>query len=114
MQILSSVAHALVHKKYINVCIDDKNLENLKGYSKTLKFVSCDKADIVFTAEDSGMDKKCKTNIIFSTSYYLYSHSSVMTGAFFWQKGRPNIIFRKKQLKYLGINLPKNFNKYIE
>ncbi len=114
MQILSSVAHAMIHKKYINVCIDDKHFENLKAYSKTLRFVSCDKADIVFTAKDSKMDKKCKTNLIFSTSYYLYEHSYMMTGVFFWQKGRPNIIFRKKRLDLLGINLPKNFQKYIE
>ncbi|MFK5881738.1 MAG: hypothetical protein QM482_05950 [Sulfurospirillum sp.] len=113
-QILSSIAHSLVHKKNVNICIDDKNFKGIEKYEKNLKLVSCGKADIVFTSKDSDIDKKCKTSLIFSTSYYLYEHSPVIVGAFFWQKGRPNIIFREKQLKSLGINLPKDFKKYIE
>ncbi len=113
-QILSSIAHTLVHKRNINICIDDKNLKGIEKYSKTLKLVSCGKADIVFTSNDNEIDKKCKTSLIFSTSYYLYEHSPMVVGAFFWQKGRPNIIFRKKQLEHLGIVLPKNFKKYVE
>ena len=113
-QILSSIAHSLVHKKSVNMCIDDKKFKNIKKYAKNIKLVSCAKADIVFTSKDSDMKRKCKTSLIFPTSYYLYKHSPMMVGAFFWQKGRPNIIFREKQLEHLNIKLPKNFEKYIE
>ena len=113
-QILSSIAHSLVHKRSVNICIDDKNFVGIKKYTKNLNVVSCGKADIVFTSKDDNMDKKCKTSLIFSTSYYLYEHSPMIVGAFFWQKGRPNIIFRQKQLENLGINLPKDFRKYVE
>ena len=113
-QILSSIAHSLVHKKSVNICIDDKNFKCLGKYAKGLNIVSCGRADIVFTSKDKDISKKCKTSLIFSTSYYLYEHSPMIVGAFFWQKGRPNIIFRQKQLKHLGIILPKNFQKYID
>ncbi len=113
-EILSSIAHTLIHKKYIKVCVNDKKLAGVSKYCKTLKFVSCSKADIVFTSKDDNISKKCKTNLIFSTSYYSYEHSPMVVGAFFWQKGRPNIIFRKKKLEHLSIKLPKEFQKYIE
>jgi len=113
-QILSSIAHSLVHKKSVSVCIDDKNFKGIQKYEKNLKLVSCNKADIVFISKNDDIDKKYKTHLVFSTSYYLYKHSPLIVGAFFWQKGRPNIIFREKQLVHLGINLPKNFKKYVE
>ncbi len=113
-QILSSIAHSLVHKKSVNICIDDRNFKGIGKYAKSLNVVSCGRADIVFTSKDNDINKKCKTSLIFSTSYYLYEHSPMIVGAFFWQKGRPNIIFRQKQLKHLDIALPKNFQKYID
>ena len=113
-QILSTIAHALVDKNSLNVCLDDKDLESSKKYAKSLKFVSCSKADIVFTSKAKDVDTKCKTGLVFATSYYLYRHSPMVVGAFFWQKGRPSIIFRKKQLKKLGIKLPGEFSKYVE
>jgi len=113
-QILTAIAHTLVHKKNVNIYMDDSAFDGAKKYIKSLKFVSCDKADIVFISKDGDMDKKCKTTLIFSTSYYLYEHSPMIVGAFFWQKGRPNIIFRRKRLDMLGIILPPSFRKYLE
>ena len=113
-QILSTIAHALVDKNSINVCLEDKDLESSKKYAKSLKFVSCSQADIAFTSQEKETKMKCKTGLVFATSYYLYRHSPMVVGAFFWQKGRPNIIFRKKQLKKLGIKLPREFDKYVE
>ena len=113
-QILSTIAHALIDKDSLNVCLDDKDLESPKKYAKSLKFVSCSKADIVFTSKTKDINMKCKTGLVFATSYYLYRHSPMVVGAFFWQKGRPNIIFRKKQLEKLGIKLPREFSKYVE
>ena len=113
-QLLSTIAHGLVHKRVINVCVDDPSLKGAGKYFKKMKLVSCDKADVVFTLHDKSIMKKCKTSLIFSTSYYLFEHSPMIVGAFFWQKGRPNIIFRKKQLKHLGINLPKDLMMYTD
>ncbi len=113
-KILSTIAHALVDKNSLNVCLDDKDLNSSRKYAKSLKFVSCSKADIVFTSKVEDINMKCKTGLVFATSYYLYRHSPMVVGAFFWQKGRPNIIFRKKQLEKLGIKLSREFNKYVE
>jgi len=113
-QLLSTIAHGLVHKREINVCVDDPSLKGVGKYFKNINIVSCGKADLVFTSHDKDIMQKCKTNLVFSTSYYLYEHSPMIVGAFFWQKGRPNIVFREKRLSHLGISLPKNLRQYAD
>ena len=52
---------------------------------------------------------------IFVRKYYLLQrYKNRAVGGFYWQKGRPNIIFEEKSLKKFGIILPESFQRYVE
>ncbi len=46
--------------------------------------------------------------------YGMLRHVSRAVGAYFWQKGRPNIIMIRSRLSRAGIRLPAEFDRYIE
>lgn len=81
--------------------------------SKYIKTVfNCEEADLILTHKN--YFTKCKNKMIFTTNYLMFKNLPHAVGAFFYQKGRPNIIFRKNELKKFHITLPKEFDKYIE
>jgi len=113
-KIMDKISTALIHKNEILVFIKDKKNVEITKHSNHLKEVSsCNEADIIFT---DGKEKiKCnKKVLVFATNYLAFRKSPKAIGAFFYQKGRPNIIFRKENLKKHNITLPKEFEKYIE
>jgi len=69
-------------------------------------------ADLIITNKyvDFTVDKP-----IFVRKYYLLQkYKNRAVGGFYWQKGRPNIIFEEKSLKKFDITLPERFQQYIE
>jgi hypothetical protein len=46
--------------------------------------------------------------------YELLKSYSQAIGAYFWQKGRPNIVMIRQRLRRVGIRLPSDFERYIE
>lgn len=59
-------------------------------------------------------DDISKKTILFTTEYNLLSKDERIIGAFFWQKGRPNLLFLRDRLKKADLKLGKEFNKFIE
>jgi len=37
-----------------------------------------------------------------------------VVGGFFWQKGRPNIIFLERRIKALHIQLPQDLQEFVD
>ena len=74
----------------------------------------CQEADIVVLNDLSGLPKSCQGKLLFTTRYRTYVENKSIIGAFFWQKGRPNIIFRRSLLEENHILLSSSFNKFIE
>ena len=52
--------------------------------------------------------------ILITTEYSLLIKEPRVVGAFFWQKGRPNILFVRKRMQEVNITLGREFDKYIE
>ncbi len=52
--------------------------------------------------------------ILISTEYSLLAKEPRIVGAFFWQKGRPNILFIRERMEKANIVLGHEFDKYIE
>ncbi len=46
--------------------------------------------------------------------YRLLKSYSLAVGAYFWQKGRPNIVMIRQRLQRMRIRLPHDFERYIE
>ena len=73
----------------------------------------CSNADLVILSTISEIPEECSNKILFGTRYSHLKNPNVI-GSFFWQKGRPNILFYEKRLQKNNIKLDPSFNKYIE
>ncbi len=89
-------------------------IKSLKAYPGDLIIVKdCTKADIVILSSTKDIPATCEGKILFGTRYSHLKDKRVI-GAFFWQKGRPNILFYKDRLDENNIKLDSSFDKYIE
>lgn len=52
--------------------------------------------------------------IIITTEYSLLVKDTRILGAFFWQKGRPNLLFLRERMQKANVTLDHEFDKYIE
>jgi len=73
-----------------------------------------EKADllVLYRTENIRVDRP-----IFAASYRILRHyhrSDRSIGGFYWQKGRPNLIFYERALKRYRLILPKIFERYKE
>ena len=107
--VIKNIAHKNTPKVYLHV-----EIESIKKYPKDLKITTnCSDADVVVLSTLKNIPSTCKDKILFGTRYSHLKNNNVV-GAFFWQKGRPNILFYKKRLDKYNIRLGSGFDKYIE
>ncbi len=101
-------------KKVIYVWLDNpKRKDVFKKISRVEIVDNRDKADILilYNTFDVPDDNK----IIFADGYLVFEHfKDRLVGGFYWQKGRPNLVFLKKNLKDHNITLPESLKDYIE
>jgi len=91
-----------------------KKIASVTKYPNTLKIVKeCALADIVLLSSIEDIPKGCEGKLLFGSRYQHLKNPHVI-GAFFWQKGRPNILFYKSRLEKYHISLDKSYDKYIE
>ena len=91
-----------------------KGIESIQKYPGNLKIVTeCKDADIVILSTIKEIPKECSKKILFGSRYAHLKNPNVI-GSFFWQKGRPNILFYQQRLKNYNIKLDSSFDKYIE
>lgn len=72
----------------------------------------CEEAEIVVMTHSS-IPKHCRTKIVFGTRYR-HLEVDYILGAFFWQKGRPNLLFRQEKLDEHNIVLIDSLAEYVE
>jgi hypothetical protein len=91
-----------------------KQIKSITNYKEKFNIVDdCSKADIVLLSTTNDIPSTCKNKILFGTRYSHLKNKNVV-GSFFWQKGRPNILFYKSRLLKNNIKLDSSFDKYIE
>jgi len=111
--IFNMIVKNITKKPNANVYIHTK-VDALQKYPRGLKIINtCCMADIVIISTIDNLPQQCQEKIIFGTRYSHLKNPSVV-GAFFWQKGRPNILFYQERLEKKNIQLDSSFNKYIE
>ena len=111
--IFNMLVKSISSKTYPNIYMH-KNIKSLEKNSKDLNLIKvCKDADVVLLSTIKNIPKDCDGKILFGTKYSHLKNKNVV-GAFFWQKGRPNILFYKNRLKKYNIKLPAKFDKYIE
>jgi len=101
------------HKNIVRVWVDKESKKTVLERIKNIKVVTSSlEADICLVFKS----KNIETNkVIFVGSYALLKYYKESTiGGFFWQKGRPNILFLKNNLDKYNVKLPAKFSKYVE
>jgi hypothetical protein len=113
-KIMGKISSVLIKKENTSVLTNDARNEEIVSYSMKMKNISsCNNADMIIT-HTKDIPKCDKEVLIFVTNYLAFKALPEAVGAFFYQKGRPNIIFREENLAKYNIVLPSEFNKYIE
>lgn len=113
-KIIDKISMELTKKEKVSVFTNDiRNLYIIKISKHLNREKDCQKADLVLTKEQKL--PLCNNNtLIFATDYLAFKKLPEAIGAFFYQKGRPNIVFRKEILAKHNIVLSKEFEKYID
>jgi len=120
IRIMESLARLVTHKENPGVYIDTGKRFDTKAaaLSKMRIVSSCETADVLFTENVGALMERCRIRpgqLVFSLSYRDYlAHKERTIGAFFWQKGRPNIILNGEELEKERIEIPKRYEKYVE
>ncbi|SNZ06717.1 hypothetical protein SAMN06265182_0773 [Persephonella hydrogeniphila] len=112
--ILSEVSSVITGKQYgIKVYTTD-NMKYIFRYSKILLPVyECINADLIIAGERL-KDNRCRGKKMIVTRYYLLKEYKNAIAAFYWHKGRPNLIFIQERLKHYGISIPDKYKKFAD
>lgn len=115
---------AMSPKTSINVYTKDKEYRNVFSHSKRI-FLSdrLEESDIVLITEARTLNNVLsiinrntyvgKKPIIFVTNYHFLKMSDDIVGAFYWRKGRSQLLFIKNRLEQYDIILPKEYQSFM-
>ena len=106
-QMLDGIAKNGITKVYT----EDKNLKKLiENLGKIDLVDNCNDATCVLASLPK--NEKCKKpEIVFNYQNYKANKNAV--GVFFWQKGRPTILFSQKRLKKFNIKIRGEVAKFV-
>lgn len=112
-KIYTSIIHAVFPNKHIRLWTDSKEKKSFLGSIDGVTLVQeSDDADFLILQHTSQIKSH---GIKFATNYkVLRYYQNDIIGGFYWQKGRPNILFLKPYLKQHHINLPSSLDTYVE
>lgn len=115
---------ALSSKVSINVYTNDKEYRNVFIHSKKIVLSDTpEESDIVLVTDERTLNNILyvknttrnfdKEPIIFVTNYHFLKMSEKIVGAFYWRKGRSQLLFIKNRLKQYNISLPRAYQSFM-
>jgi len=114
-EIYATILHAIFpHKSTIYIWLDNPEKENVFFLMNDIKIVrEKQNADILFIYKTYNI--KADNKKVFANGYLAFKHNKkTIIGGFYWQKGRPNLVFLQKNLQKHHISLPPDLQSYIE
>lgn len=114
-KIVTKIAKDILSSTKIKLFIPHIKTLDKEVYSKNITLVDrCEDANFVFIKYESLEKCKKDDNFILTNNYRKLMSDKNYLGAFFWSKSRPNIVLIKDRLIQKNINLPKEYNQFIE
>ncbi len=103
---------------------DDSEYKKVFATSRTIVLSGKpEKSDIILITDQSTLlqiiqerqraPKKDKRPILFVTDYRLLKNSFDIVGAFYWRKGRSQLLFIKNRLDAYHVTLPKEYEDFM-
>ena len=112
-KIIMNMIHSLTHVDEILVYTDSPKIKQTLRNSE-IKFVNqCGMATIAIIKTKKYVSK-CNNVIVLTLEYDLLNVYPNSVASFFWQKGRPNIVFIEPRLKKQKIIISSKFNDFLE
>ena len=108
LKMYHSIFAALSQKTPVNVYTNDEEYRDVFKHSKNISLSDkLEEADIVLVTEERALNTilyrvnkdRDKKPIIFVTNYHFLKISNKIVGAFYWRKGRSQLLFIKSRLK---------------
>lgn len=113
-QIIERIAASLFPKQTIAAWGETADQKNMIRQSEKIKeAVDSSHADLIIVSKNLPQNLSSNT-VIITTEYGFLKKDERVIGAFFWQKGRPNLLFVRPRMQKANISLGHEFNKYIE
>ncbi|MFA6196899.1 MAG: hypothetical protein WC656_09665 [Sulfurimonas sp.] len=112
-RILMSMLNAVSNHKGFSIYTNNQKLKNILPAEQIIFVENCTSADLAIL-EKSKIEENCSNVSIITLEYDLLKKYPNSIGSFFWQKGRPNIIFIKSRLKNQNIILDRAFDEFVE
>lgn len=123
LKIYHKLFFSLIPKAELSVYVNDDEYRKVFLTSKRLHLVADPKdADIVLITNEKMLSKVCaqeqnirkeKKPVLFVTDYRLLDRSDEIVGAFYWRKGRSQLLFVKNRLDKYHITLPGEYQRFI-
>ena len=113
-KIYTKIFKAMLDKDRIYVYVENEKYMGIFNYTDSMEYAANkENSDIILvtTKEELSMDD---SKIFFTTEIALMEQHDNILGAFYWDHGRPKIIFIKDRLEKHNIKLHKSFQKYIQ
>lgn len=117
-KIISNIATAAI-KNEIKLYIPEISNVEKEVYSKFFNLSdSCENANFIYIKKSIDTNSLCKSTqnekIFFTNNYEKLLNDNRYLGAFFWNKSRPNITFIKTRLEKQKVELPNDYDKFVE
>lgn len=123
LKMYHGIFSALSSKTKITVYTTDKEYEKVFATSKRLLLSKKpEESDIILTTNTSTLESILNRNltninskkpILFVTDYRLLKNSEEVVGAFYWRKGRSQLLFIKSRLQEHNITLPAAYQNFM-
>ena len=113
-KIFDKLFYAVLQKEEIFVFTKDEEYKKVFINSKYLKIVDNPiKCDIIL-ANDKNDLKNSNNKIVFTNEKELLEEQENVIGAFYWNKGKPEIVFMKERIEKNNLKLQEGFEKYAK
>lgn len=111
-KIYDKLFYAVFKKEDIKVYVNDDEYKKMVLSSQYLKLTQeIEDSDIIIITKVEEINE-IKDKIAFSIDKDLLDQNTNIIGAFYWNKGNPEIIFIKDRLEKYNLNLLESFKKY--
>ena len=100
-------------KNVVSVWVDDAQKRKILSGMRSVRLVESQRnPDLLLIAKDFNITSD---KVLFVSSYPLLKHyKDIAIGGFYWKKGRPNLLFIRKNLRKKQRYLPLSLQKYVE
>lgn len=122
LKMYGTIFAALGLKAPVHLYVDDKEYRSVFRHSPDIELTNTfEKSDIVLITTEEALSlarRKKGENpegkpILFATDYHFLKSCEKTVGAFYWRKGRSQLLFLKKRLDRHHIAVPEKYGKFV-